>query len=347
MDSKPVPLKFTEYEEQKQSPLFSFLPSEIRHEIFAYALTSAPETAGPTASQNTERNEYCVRPGYETRHRIWTELLRSCKRIYMEASLMPFTCSEHAFYMAWEERAPPHRMSLKQLQECLDQIYHRQGELRGGHIRLFAQACFLDPSLDLMGLLTTRHFYPKTFTVTIRYTDTWRWEDNKPLHIPGKWCKCMVLPASVSSFTMEIESLERRKDEVDYIAMEAAKNWHFKRTDDVNLLANPQDISVFRWTGSSVLGGRRWVRDEARPGQLDYYIASVTWRPSQNPVGDRPETNPDLTVKWKRQMPRSLGYDFINDAELRELGIPLDTPAEKAVAQYAAETVQERSLVVV
>lgn len=347
MDSKHVSLKFTEYEEQKQSPLFSLLPSEIRHEIFAYALASAPETDGPTATQSTGMNDYCARPGYESRHRIWTELLQSCKRIYMEASHMPFTCSEHAFYMAWEERTPCHKMSMKQLQECLDRVYHRQGKVRGGHIRLFAQPFLLENSRDLMGLLATRHFYPKTFTMTIRYTDTWGWEDNTPLHIAGNWFEWIVLPGSVSSFTLEIESLERRNDEVDYIAREAAKNWHFKRTDDMHLLANPQDISVFRWTGSSVLGGRRWVRDEARPGQLDYYIARVTWRPSQNPVGDRPEETPDLTVKWNRQMPRSLGYDFINEAELRELGIPLDTPAEKAVAQYAAATVQERSLVIV
>lgn len=342
-----VSSKFTEYEEQKQSPLFSVLPSEIRHKIFAYALASAPETSRPTAAPTIGRDEYCVRPGYEARHRIWTELLRTCKRVYMEAWPMPFTCSEHAFYMTTEERSPHHKMSVEQMQECLDWINHRLGEIRGGHIRLFAQLSFLENTRDFMGLFAMRHFHPKTVTITIRYIDTLGWEQNQPLHIAGKWCKWMVLPASVSSFTLEIESLERRNDEVDYIAEEAAKKWHFERADGVNLLANPSEISVSRWTGCSILGARRWVRDETRPGQLDYYIAKVTWRPSQDPMGDRPETNPDLTVKWKRQVLRNLGYDFIDAVQLRELGISLDTPAEKAVAEYAAATVQERSLVLV
>lgn len=192
-----------------------------------------------------------------------------------------------------------------------------------------------------------RHFHPKTVTITVRYTDTLGWEHNQPLQIASSWCKWMVLPASVSSFSLEIESLERRNDEVAYIAGEAATKWHFKRADDVNLLATPSEISVSKWTGPSVLGTQRWVRDETRPGQLDYFVAKVTWRPTQDPMGDRPEVNPDLAVRWRRPMPRNLGYEFIDNDALQELDITLNTPAEEVVAAYAAATVQERSLVVV
>lgn len=342
-----TPCRFTKYEEQKQSPLFSILPSEIRHEIFAYALTSAPEATGSTTAQSAGQDWCCARPGYETRHHIWTELLRTCRRVYMEAWLMPFTCSEHAFYMTREERSPRRKMSVEQMQKCLDWVNGRQGEVRGGHIRLFAQLSFLENSQEFRRFFTMRHFHPKTVTITVRYIDTFGWEHNQPLQISGTWCKWLVLPASVSTFTLEIESLERRNDEVGYIAEEAARKWHFRRADDVKLLANPSEISASRWTGPSVLGSQRWVRDETRPGQLDYFIAKVTWRPSQDPMGDRPETNPDLVVKWKRPMPRNLGYDFIDNDALQALGITLDTPAEKAVAAYAAATVQERSLVVV
>lgn len=349
-----TPCRFTEYEEQKQSPLFSLLPSEIRREIFAYALTSAPEATGTTSAQSADQDACVARPGYEAGHRIWTELLRTCKRVYMEAWLMPFTCSEHAFYiirdrvyMTREERSPRRKMSMEQLQQCLDRINARQGEVRGGHIRLFAQPDYLEDSRDFARLFAMRHFHPKTVTITVRYIDTFDWENNRPLQIEGRWSRSLILPASVSSFTLEVESLERRNDEVDYIAEELARTWHFRRTDDVNLLADPSEISVSRWTGSSVLGTQRWVRDETRPGQLDYYIAKVTWRPSQDPPGSLPEENPWLIVKGKRRMPRNLGYDFIDNDDLLALGITPETPAEKAVAAYAAATVQERSLVVV
>lgn len=341
-----VPAQFAQYAKQEQSPLFALLPFDIRNEIFAYSLTSMPEATRPL-STSPLRVGYCSRPGYETRHRIWTELLRTCKRTYMEAWHMPFACSEHAFYLAWEERCPRHRMSREQMQERLDIIHNRQGDIRAGHIRIFAQLCLLEDSRNLMKFFAMRHFHPKTITVTIRYTDTWRWEDNEFLHISGKWCQSIRLPASVHKFTIEFESLERRKDEVDYIARGAADDWQFRRTDNVSMLANSSQIGLSTWTGCSVLGGRRWVRDEARPGQLDYYIAKVTWRPVQESRANLLDGNPDLAVKWKRRLPRNLGYDFIVNTELEELGISLDTPAERAVAEYAAATVRERFLVVV
>lgn len=342
MEPNLSPSSFTEYDEQRQCQLFTVIPPEIRSEIFARVLASAPDTTQPIG-----QDEYCTRPGYETRHRTWTQLLRTCKRIYMEAWFMPFSCSEHAFYMAREERSPRRKMSVKKMQECLDLIHRRHGEVHGGHIRLFSQLFLLENSRDFMGLFAMRHFHPKTVTITLRYTDTWEWERNRALHISGKWCKWMVLPASVTSFHLDIESIERRKDEVDYIANEAAKTWHFQRADDATLLARPSEVSTSRWTGSSILGARRWVRDEVRPGQLDYYIATVTWRPSEDPLGDRPETNPDLTVNWSRPPPRNLGYDFLPEAALQEVGIQLDTPAEEAVTEYATLTVRERSLVLV
>jgi hypothetical protein len=342
MEPDLLPASFTNYADQRQSALFSVLPPEIRSEIYAYALASAPDTTQPL-----DQDEYCIRPGYETRHFSWTQLLRTCKRVYMEAWFMPFVWSEHTFYMAQAERSPRRTMSVKNMQKCLDLIYHRHGEAQGGHIRLFAQLFMLESSRDFMGLFNPglRHFHPKSVTVTLRYTDTWHWEENQALHISGRWCRWMVLPESVTSFKMDLESIVRRKDEVDYIANEAARQWHFKRTDNVHLLAEPSDISISRWTGSSILGGRRWVRDEVRPGQLDYYVATVTWRPSQDSLGDRPRRNPDLTVNWTRPLPPSLGYDCLPEDTLRRLNISMDTPAEEAVAQFATLTVTERSLV--
>ncbi|KAL2699902.1 hypothetical protein AAEP93_008425 [Penicillium crustosum] len=69
------PACFTKYSEQTQSNIFSLLPPEIRYEIFVYALTSSPDTTQPPG-----QDVYCTRPGYETRHQTYTELLRTCKK---------------------------------------------------------------------------------------------------------------------------------------------------------------------------------------------------------------------------------------------------------------------------
>ncbi|KAJ5087053.1 hypothetical protein NUU61_008360 [Penicillium alfredii] len=104
----------------------------------------------------------------------------------------------------------------------------------------------------------------------------------------------LKLPSSVTLFEFDIESRVHREDEVDYIARKTADEWHFKRSDGIHLLAGQSDISISRWTGSSVLGNERWVRDETRPGQLDYYLTTIAWRPSQHPLGARPLYNPSL-----------------------------------------------------
>ncbi|KAJ5971604.1 uncharacterized protein N7479_001522 [Penicillium vulpinum] len=326
------PACFTKYNEQTQSNLFSILPPEIRYVIFAYSLTSAPDT-----TQLPGQYGYCTRPGYETRHRTYTELLRTCKKVYMEAWFMPFICSEHAFWMAVQDRTPGRMITVKEMQTGLDLIYDRHGEVRGGHIRVFPQLWKLESTRDFDGIFQMRHFYPQSVTITVRYTDTWMWEENEELHIEGAWGKRLVLPSSVTRFYIDIESIERRKDEVNYIAGEMADKWRFQRADGTNMLAAKADTSVSRWTGSSMLGKRRWVRDEVAPGQLQYYFATVTWRPSQERLDDQERLNPPLRVNWSRPLPRDFGFKYINESYLEKAGIPMTVPTEEVVAKYIAD----------
>lgn len=327
----PSSALFAEYHEQTQCALFAKLPPEIRYEIFAYALATAPDRTSSEA-----QNSYCVRPGYENRRRTWTQLLRTCKRVYMEAWFMPLACSEHAFYMTGCNRCPKRVTELRDMQHCLDLLYKRHGEVHGGSIRLFTQMYKLEGATTFQGIFAMPHFQPTTVAITIRYTDTWFWEDNHPLRIKGSWCEREILPASVSCFQIEIESIERRKAEVDYIATEAANKWHFTRSDGAQLLSDPSQIAISRWTGSSFIGGDRWIRDEVRPGQLDYYVATITWRPSPDPLGSRPEKNPNLRVDWDRPAPRQLEYVSIPEEDMVNAGIPADsTPEDASKAYYA------------
>ncbi|CAG8900846.1 unnamed protein product [Penicillium egyptiacum] len=102
------PACFTKYNEQTQSNLFSLSPPEIRYDIFTYALTSASDATRPP-----EQDGYCMRPGYETRHRTYIELLRTCKNVYMEAWFMPFFCLEHVFRMANWDRTPGRMITVE------------------------------------------------------------------------------------------------------------------------------------------------------------------------------------------------------------------------------------------
>lgn len=275
-EPKLHPPDFSAYLEQAQSPLFSIIPPEIREEIFSYALADFEDTDRPY-----QVNTYWARPGYHAPRRSCTKLLRTCKRVYAEAWHLPFALSEHAAYLGHDDRAPRGSMDVDKFQECLQTIHRFRPRVEMGHLRIFPQLWKLEQTDDFQEILDTEHFYPKSVTVTIRYTDWWWWENCHPLRIDGKWVNKLRLPASVTRLSMDFESIEQRKAEIDYISSEAAAKWHFKREDGVVLTHRSSKVS--KWTGSSILGQKRWIRDEARSGELDYHVVTVTWKPSGSP----------------------------------------------------------------
>lgn len=249
---------------------------------------------------------------------------------------MPFICSEHAFWMAERSRTPQKMITVEKMQQGLDMIHARHGEVHGGHIRVFPQLWALERTKDLGGVLKLRNFHPKSITITIRYTDTWFWEDNEALRIDGSWGNRVNLPPSVTRFCIDIESIERRKDEVDWIAGEMANKWQFKRADGTKMVATKSDTMVSRWIGSSMLGERRWIRDEVVPGQLQYYFATVAWRPSRE-SGDERHFNPSLRVDWSRPSPPVVRWSYINQDYLDSAGIAMAVPVEQVVERCIAD----------
>lgn len=98
-DTKPFATQLLEsgdINEQSKSPLFATIPQEIRDLIFEYALASYPDPDRPYRS-----NERFARPGASGHPRIATELLRTCKAVYVETYLLPITLNpviEHYDY---------------------------------------------------------------------------------------------------------------------------------------------------------------------------------------------------------------------------------------------------------
>ncbi|GFF43116.1 hypothetical protein IFM58399_06837 [Aspergillus lentulus] len=322
------PPNFTSCLDQNQSPLFSIIPPEIRREIFAYALAAFEDTNNPYS-----KDTYFTRPGYDAPHRTHMELLRTCKRVYQEAWFMPFTYAEHAFYLTSYDRAPAQaQFSPRAFQQCLDLIYQMHGKVEAGRIRIFAQLFMLEEGRRMKVLLDMTHFYPRSITLTIRYTDFWMWEENQPLYIDAEWVNMICFPESVTRFSMDFESIERRRDEVEYIANAAAEKWFFRRKDGKFLTADKADMSVSRWTGSSILNGQRWLRDEVRPGQLDYYVVTVVWKVAPE-LAEASLPTPCPTVEvpqdFHQPAPPFTAADCVSVAELEDASIAPDTPAEK------------------
>ncbi|KAJ6031566.1 hypothetical protein N7540_002298 [Penicillium herquei] len=296
----------SEYSLQTRSRLFS-LPPEIRYEIFSLAVVG---TRG--AAKSVDQNTYYGRPGYETVPCTFTGLLRTCKRIYMETWSMPLLLSEHAFCLSSDGRSPKGTLSVPTMQKGLDLIHKRHGEIKGGKVRIFSQVKALEATNDCDGVLKMPNFHPTTVTLTVRYLDTRNWEWNEELNIDGAWCGRVELPASVTKFNIEIECLEHRKSEVDYIINGISTSWNFRRSDGVTLETDKDHITISRWTGGSILPGRwRQIRDEKRPGYLDYYVGKVTWRASKNPPTDERPSNPALRVTRERPVYTGPSIDAI------------------------------------
>ncbi|KAF5636788.1 uncharacterized protein FTJAE_5984 [Fusarium tjaetaba] len=266
---------------QDESPLYAKLPGEVRDSIFSYVLTDHPD---PTPDKRFKENTCYTRPSYLAAQSTDTRLLRTCRAIYRETWFKPFLLREHTEWATGEDRAPPPHKAPPRLRPMLAKISKSLGtdKVEIERLRIFAQMYRLQEN-GLQEVLRTPHLAPRTITLTIRHTDWWYWEEDEPLQFEGNWIEgvCQVLTPSTTQFCIELESLERKKDQVDKIAKQMVDSWFFKRPDGVVLYADTSDANrkVSRWSGSSTWHGQRWIRDETEPHKLDYYIVTITFRP--------------------------------------------------------------------
>lgn len=264
-----------EVDPQEESPLFSLLPPEIRTNIFTLVLSDYEDTDSPY------HIDTCYsRPSYFAPRKTSTELLRTCRAIYRETWFLPFILTEQTYWLSAPDRAPPNYITkLKQLlPEIARQLNQDTVEFESLHV--FAQMYRIEQG-GLAQLLHTSRLHPRRLTLTIRHTDWWFWEDDEPLRFEADWINRVQtgMSPSLQEFRLELESLERKKDQIDTIAQHIAENWFFKKLDDTVLYA---DVSgkcheVSRWTGTSTWHNKRWTRDENSDGKLDYYILTISF----------------------------------------------------------------------
>jgi hypothetical protein len=331
-DEEDTPVHFIEFDPakclpQKESPLFTSCPGEIRDLICRYALSDFEER-----SELYDENTCYRRPGYFGPRHSDTSLLRTCQRIYREAWFLPWATRELTMFLTAPDRCPIRTTSEKEMHPVLNLINAMHGKTEINHIRVFPQLYRLEPGDDLQRINDLDHFHPRRFTITIRHTDWWYWETDTPLSINSTFVKECRFPDSVRELCFELESLERRKDQINSIAKQMMEKWQFQRKDGVRLSAKDSSIAVMRWSGSSTWGGQRWVRDETRPETLDYYVATIVFSPLGDSANEKePEYQaPDLSVNgFSPLRPVSAS---IRSSTLEAANVPPWTSAEDALA---------------
>jgi hypothetical protein len=317
--------------EQSQSTLFSVLPGEIRNHIWNYALADYQDE-----TQLYDDATCYKRPDYLAPRKTDTVLLRTCKRIYQEAWFLPWTNAEQTFYLTSSDRRPPRTTTPNDMQKTLIAISKTQTMPIIQHVRVFPQLYALESGQRLQDILNLKFFYPKVITITIRHTDWWFWESDNNLHFDATWVDFCRFPNSLTELRVAFESLERKKEQIDDVVKQAMEGWVFRRKDDTELSAKDCQPEIMRWSGSATWGHHRWIRDETGPNKLDYYVSTVTWRPTSSIVDDEKAAD-SVHVAGRRQFPNldAVGYPQLDEPTpsipiswMRNVDMPLDAPTE-------------------
>lgn len=314
IDVKPL-TSFTHASASQDDSALLSLPTEIIDVIASYVLTPEQNLNKPY-----EFNTCYRRPGNLAPTKISTSLLQTCQFFYSAYWYLPWTLSTHNFYLTSSDRRPETTTTVEQMTRTSRLIEHLHADAptrrkEVSHVQVFAQLYALEDGRALTQILKIGHFMPRSVTITIRHTDWWFWENDHPLHFMGTTFVGKVrFPVSTTAVTMELESLERRKLQVDWMADEISRNWHFTRSDDLHLVADPARVETETWKGAATWGGARWVRDEedTEPNVLKYYIRRVIF--GVVPRADDPE---GYEARNKRKFHQRLQVDHVTAAKTR------------------------------
>ena len=250
------PIDTTNANPQKESPLFGRIPGEIRDRIFDLALTAYYGKLKPF-----EKNAYHYRPGFRYADRKFdTALLRTCRRIYQEAHLVPFQNYER---VEWHARGPS-RSDIKNFTQ------DNFNDLLLTSLHLFTQQFWLeDYSWYNRARNIARRHSLRHLKITIRHSDWWWWESSEPLLLdakqggtalpslyknvshgfhPRSWGSQFKFFKWLKTFELELETVEGKRKELDEIVLRAV-DWRFPLGDENVLVLNPARTRRTGWHG--------------------------------------------------------------------------------------------------
>jgi hypothetical protein len=158
---------------QLSSPLFNGrIPSEIRDHIFEYVLTEDEDDDAPFQLDN-----HYSRPDYRAKKSLLTNLLLTCRRVYLEAYHLPMINKEHVFWH-WRE---PEGTGYDDEEDYFWRFRPDQLALVR-KVHLFTQQFWLEGSLQDVCKLEVMQTIEK-MKITLRRGDWWFWENGALLGI--------------------------------------------------------------------------------------------------------------------------------------------------------------------
>jgi hypothetical protein len=209
VNQQPACLLFTSLQfsakdvnQQLTCPLFTIIPPEIRNKIFRFALLSYYDPNQPPYPLN----EFYARPGYLRPRCIDTSLLETCRLIYLETRLVPITYNEH---VVWCYRGPPNALRPEKRFELMTP----EQKAAVSDVHLFTQMSYLEETANFF----SKEIRPRYLKITIRQSDWWFWKDNTALQMTSVWIKPLQQLTSLEEFEMEMEVIDRDKDQVHYV----------------------------------------------------------------------------------------------------------------------------------
>ncbi len=187
----------------------------------------------------------------------------------------------------------------------------------------------LEPGTSLTQILSINHLYPLSFTITIRHHDWWFWESDDRLRIKARWVNECRFPDSLKTIHLELESLQRKKDQIDWMADMMRDTWHFQTKNLTIFSASKDDVTENTWIGSSTWNDARWVRDETKLEQVEYYIKTVTWQRDAS-LTRLEASAPDLTAPEEKFKVIEDSTPSLATDELAAAKVPPETDANEA-----------------
>lgn len=245
------------YDPQSACPLFTQIPPEIRNSIFKLALTEYDDTHHPYEPSAA----YC-RPEYCFRQRIDTDLLRTCRRVYLEAHLLPVAINEHVF---WCYRGPPGRRFAADPHGYFEMMKSRQRNAVDC-VHFFTQQFWLEG--QFRDACRSPLMCPRKIKITLRHTDWWLNEYGAKLGIDPRlanrvpWNEMGREPRAdevqlgfgyqfrhlrgLRELEMEFETTASKSDELKAIVQRALA-WKFELCDGSFLSTEGTSVSKSWW----------------------------------------------------------------------------------------------------
>lgn len=268
---------------QEQSVLFDKLPFEIRTLIWQLATAQCEDKKRKYAN-----GSWYYRPGHTARAITHTDLLLTCRRIWLEANVFPMSQSEQCFY--YYRSAPDGRRptwTAKLTENNFNSL---------GTVHLYAQMHVIEKlsskpgdlrSYFLRTPLKAGDFQPRVMHVTIRHTDWWNWENDEPLVFSDDWLAAMLDTADLRStllLKLELETLDYKVAQlmpiVDRLSRLVSNEYETHIVDgqptttQFVLQSSPE---VYKWSGSSKINTKTYAPYRDRK-TLNYHVVTLNWR---------------------------------------------------------------------